>query len=125
MKRPTLTICALLVAAVSVSAKTETIHPLELATYEATRLCGVVNPDGNLESCGNIAGRSEEHSAARLSMMRLYKARAAFMNTCQAERQLEDCTYSADWLMLGGFTRALDEEQSLHTRSLPRSDTRR
>lgn len=99
-------------------------HPLEQVTYDAMMTCGVVNRI-SLESCGNMSGRSPEHSAARRAIIRYHQARAEFMRSCQATESLDFCVYRAEWLMIGGFTRALDDESVVQTRSLPRSDTRR
>ena len=121
VKRPTLTICAMLVTAVHAAQ----VHPLEIATYEAVRLCVATDPAGDLESCGNSTGRSPIHSAARRALIKMYGERTAFMRGCLESKPIADCTAHVDWLMVGGFTRALEQETAGLTGSLPRSDKRR
>lgn len=106
MKRLKLTILGIAVLALFPA---HAYHPLEQLMYEAMMTCGVVNRI-SLESCGNMSGRSPEHSAARRAVFQLHQARTAFMRSCEAVESLEVCVHRAEWLMLGGFNRALDEE---------------
>lgn len=85
-------------------------EPLEDAAYEAMVACGVVGAL-TLEQCGDNVNRSAAHSAARKAMIRMFNARTAFMRTCQAtDRYPADCPSMAEYQMLGGFNRAVNEE---------------
>jgi hypothetical protein len=124
VKRPTLTICAMLAAAVF-SAGAETAHPLEEASREAFRLCAQAAPNLWLDECGAMSGSTAAHSAARRALIRMHNQRTSFMNACQGAETLENCRQQAEWHMGKGFTRALDVETADLTGSLPRSDKRR
>ena len=100
-------LCAVILLAAAGAA--QAAHPLEDATYEAMRLCGVVGAQ-TLESCGDSAIRSPEHTAARKAVGAMLRAQAAFMRSCQKEDSPTACTYRADWLFWGGFNRALEDE---------------
>lgn len=108
VKRPTLTICAML-AAVAFSAGAEPISPLHHAAYEAFRLCARVDPNLWLDECGSMSGRSAAHSAARRALIRMYNERTFFMGACQAADSLGNCQQQAQWHMLHGFTRAVED----------------
>ena len=43
-------------------------------------------------------------------MTKLYAMRYAFVSACQLSEAVNLCAYRAEWLMLGGFNRALDED---------------
>lgn len=106
--RLNLTIVAILAAGLGGLATAAS--PLEDATYEATKACGVVGAI-NIESCGDSVVSSPAHSAARKAVIRLYTARTDFMRSCQkTERYIDDCPYMADWHFYRGFNRALSEE---------------
>ena len=122
MKRSKLTILGILISA-GASAHSA-VEPLEQATYEATRLCGLVDQI-SLQSCSLDLGRTKDHFAARRALGKMLKLRDELLLPCAGAQSLDQCMMKVDWLMMRGFNRALDEEQADQTRSLPRSDTRR
>lgn len=77
--------------------------------YQAVKLCGVVDQI-SVESCGRTSGKSPEHSAARKAVIHLLAVRTMFMNACQTDERFELCLHRSEWLMWGGFNRAMEEE---------------
>ena len=124
MKRRAVTICAML-AASTFPAIAQTAQQLEETSREAFRLCVEVAPTLWLDECGNMAGSTAAHSAARRALIRMHNQRTAYMNACQVAEGLVNCQQQAQWHMVKGFTRALDEETASLTGSLPQSDKRR
>ena len=85
-------------------------HSLEDATYEAMVKCGPVDQI-SLEHCGQVTGNSSAHSAARKAVGAMLKLRIEFVRDCErGGESLTSCQHHAEWFMLGGFNRAMDEE---------------
>ena len=82
----------------------------EIATYEAVKLCAVIDAWGSIDDCSRNTGRSPEHSAGRKAVIRMFNARTAFMNNCfSTDRYPADCPYMAEWTFYSGFNRAVEE----------------
>jgi hypothetical protein len=95
-------------------------HPLDVAAYEAVKACIAAVPEISIDDCGDLAGRSPERTAARQAASRYFKARTAFIGTCNG-RHPAQCMHEVIWHTEVGIKNALDPEPA----QLPRSDTRR
>jgi hypothetical protein len=67
---------------------------LQEAAREAAVLCYRVDPENSLEECGDMAGRSPKHSAARKAIGRMYTARTTFIDQCKPMRGMSCIEFS-------------------------------
>jgi hypothetical protein len=81
-------------------------HPLEDAAYQAMTLCARMDGIETLEQCGATVAPSPDRPAAKAALMRMFKARAAFMVACDNGRgTLERCQEQADLYVWAGISR--------------------
>ena len=103
-------------------------HPLEDAAERATALCARFEDAESVDHCGTgMSGRSPEHTAARMAVREVFRARTAFMRECQAKQPFMVCVDQVEWYIGSGMARLHAPVQHIDrpTASLPRSDKRR
>jgi len=86
-------------------------NPVEDAAREAAVRCRLVGAE-SIDQCGGLTGRSNELTAARRAVGRLYEARNRFMSVCSDSMELMRCQDDVGWLIIAGITSAV----------LPKSD---
>jgi hypothetical protein len=78
-------------------------HPLEDAAYEASNLCAEIDGVTTLDECMRTTSPSPHRAPAKAALLRMLKAREAFMKECDTERgTLRKCQEQADLYIFTG-----------------------
>jgi hypothetical protein len=78
-------------------------HPLEDAAHEAMALCARLDGVETIDQCMSNVAPSPDRPAAKAALLRLFKARTAFMREC--ERGGLRCEEQADLYTWAGISR--------------------